>query len=156
MVWAGPLWAFDGQRAMELIEQQCAMGPRVPGTEAHAQGAAWIEEQLGQLGLIVQKQPFDAHLALSDQQVEAVNIFGLAVDGRPGVAYPDLERPLGTTRPWADHDPSGTNPPMLGANDGASGVAMALELARMLAKTPVRDHVVLMFWDARGRRGGGR
>jgi hypothetical protein len=37
---------------------------------------------------------------------------------------------------------------MLGANDGASGVAMAFELARALADDPMRDHVALAFWDA--------
>ncbi len=139
--------AFDGERALELIRGQCALGPRVPGTAAHEAGRQWIGEQLRGLGLEVVEQPFETVLPLTGQRVRAVNIWGVpAGDGPTSPAL--VLSAHWDTRPFADSDPSGRNPPMLGANDGGSGVAMALELYRALGEAGPRDQVALMFFDA--------
>jgi hypothetical protein len=148
LVWAPrPAAAFDGERALALVRQQCALGPRVPGTPEHAQGRRWILDRLDELGLTAAQTTFTAHLALNNVNVEAVNLWGL-----PSLSGPTSPALILSahwdTRPWADRDPSGLNPPMLGANDGGSGVAVALEIARELRNSPLREHLALAFWDA--------
>ncbi len=137
----------DGERAMALIRQQCNFGSRVPGSEAHKRCAAWIHQRLDELQLKAVDQLFAADLALSATRAQAVNIFGLP--GEDGPTSPALIISAHwDTRPFADRDPSGANPAMLGANDGASGVALALELARALKGTTHFQQVVLLFHDA--------
>lgn len=142
-----PVAAFDGERAIGLIYEQCNLGPRIPGTPAHKAGRLWIETQVKKLGLTVLPQPFKVRLPLSGKDADACNIWGLPLAAGPTSPTVILSAHW-DTRPWADKDPSGNNPTLLGANDGASGVAMALELARELRRTSLRDHLVLAFWDA--------
>lgn len=142
-----PASAFDGRRAKGLISEQCDLGPRIPGTPAHKAGQEWIAGQLRQLGYTVWLQPFHVKLPLSGAEVEACNIWGLPAADGPTSSCVVLSAHW-DTRPWADRDPSGEKVTMLGANDGASGVAMVLELARGLRQTSLKDHMVLAFWDA--------
>lgn len=138
--------AFDGERAMELIRRQCALGPRVPGTPEHEAGRLWIAEELKSLDFEVAEQWFETTLPLTGKQVDACNIWAYPQDG--------LSSPVivlsahWDTRPFADNDPHNPRARMLGANDGASGVAGVLELARNLGNHPLRSHLVLAFWDA--------
>lgn len=139
--------AFDAERASALIARQCEFGPRVPGTAAHDACGKWIAERIRELGMSVSEQPFETTLPLTGKRVRAMNIWGLpAADGPTSPAL--IISAHWDTRPYADRDPSGTNPPMLGANDGAAGVAMALELYRALGDSPLKKHIVLAFWDA--------
>jgi hypothetical protein len=142
-----PAFAFDGERALESIRAQCDLGPRVPGTPAHARGIEWIDGQIRELGMTVRRDTFDTRLPLTGQRVEACNLWGL-----PSAAGPTSPAILLSahwdTRPWADREPGGGNPPLLGANDGGSGVAMVLELARQLRQGPLADRVAIAFWDA--------
>jgi hypothetical protein len=139
--------AFDGERAMELVRAQCALGPRVPGTEAHRRERDWLIAQLKGLGMTAWPQSFETRLPLTGQRVQVWNVWGLP---RPdGPAAPAvIVSAHWDTRPWADREPGGGASSMLGANDGASGVAMALELARDLRTGPLRERLVLAFWDA--------
>ena len=132
---------------VNMVYEQCNFGPRVPETPAHEACRAWIVGKIKDLGMTVQEQPFEAKLALSGKTVKAVNLWGLpSADGPTSPALVLCGH--WDTRPWADHDPSGRNPPMLGANDGAAAVAIVLELARALRATPLGPHVVVAFWDA--------
>lgn len=140
--------AFDADRAARLIREQCDLGPRIPGTPAHDKCREWIGRQLRELGMTVQFQDFETSLPLTGQKARASNIWGLpSADGPTSPAL--IISAHWDTRPFADQDPSGTNPPMLGANDGAAGVAFALEFYRSLADAPLlRRHIVVVFWDA--------
>jgi hypothetical protein len=144
---AAPVAAFDGERAMELIYDQCNLGARIPGTPAHKAGQEWIKDQLKKRGLTVREQPFKVRLPLSGKDADACNVWGLP-SADPPTSPTVILSAHWDTRPWADKDPSGNNPTLLGANDGASGVAMMLELARELRQTSLRDHLVFAFWDA--------
>lgn len=136
--------AFDRDKAMALVREQCAFGPRVPGTSAHAQCRIWIRQQLETLGFKVSEEKFHTTQALTGAQVDGYNIWGLPM--ADGATSPALVLSAHwDTRPWADQ--SGGKDSMLGANDGASGVAMALELARGLRQTALKDHLALAFWD---------
>ena len=129
---------FDGQRALADVQTQVAFGPRIPGTDGHAQVRAWMREELEAAGWIVEIQEAEAlgH--------PIFNIIAKRSDEIPRVilgAHYD-------TRMYADHDTDSTNwtGPVMGANDGASGVSVLLELARTLPDDAVL--LWLVFFDA--------
>lgn len=138
---------FVAEKAYAHIAQQLAFGPRVPNTEAHRATANYIVGELEQLGLEVKRQEMSL-TAYDGTKLECVNIIG---------SYqPERERRImlfahWDTRPFADNDP---NPkmrevPILGADDGASGPGVMLELARLLASEGLENYGVdLMFFDA--------
>lgn len=129
---------FDGERAYEDVKTQVAMGPRVPETEGHARIQEWIDQELVAAGWQVEIQESE----VLGHPIE--NIVARRRDEPPQIiigAHYD-------TRMFADRDPDPaqhTNP-VPGANDGASGVAVLLELARTLPQETVS--VWLVFFDA--------
>ncbi len=136
--------AFDGASALALVERQLACGPRIPASPCHDEVADWIAASLGGLGWEVENQVFDAN------GISMRNIIGTVGERE---AAPIL---LGThydTRPIADRDPSRPTDPVPGANDGASGVAVLLELARVLDPNRLPGALLLAFFD--GEDGGG-
>lgn len=147
----------DGERAMEDIRTQCSFGPRIPGTEGHAACRDWIKAQIAETGLVVWEQSFPATLPLTGAEVIGWNIWGIP----PGFvsemtdAADKLDDSImllsahWDTRPVADNEPRGSSrEPFLGANDGGSGVALALEIVRSLKGTPLEGRVALAFYDA--------
>jgi glutaminyl-peptide cyclotransferase len=137
---------FDGERAMQFVEAQMAFGPRPTGSEASIQVGDYIIEQLEAAGMEVSTQPFVY------QGVEARNIIGRLGAGEPlriFAAHYD-------TRLLADQDADSPDQPVPGANDGASGVAVLLELAFALDWDTISGEVWFVFFDAEdnGRIGG--
>lgn len=135
---------FDGERALGDVQAQVALGPRIPDTEGHARVRQLISEELVLAGWDVQIQ------RTSRLGHPLFNIIGTA-DGKQGKIL------LGAhydTRIYADQDPLLENrmEPVPGANDGASGVAVLLELARVLPED-MRGNVTLVFFD--GEDNGG-
>ncbi len=129
---------FDGQRAYADVKTQVAFGSRVPGTEGHAEIEQWIGEQLTQAGWQVEIQKSEA------MGHPVHNIVAKRGDQPPQIiigAHYD-------SRMYADHDPDPAQHKnyVPAANDGASGVAVLLGLARSLPKDTVP--VWLVFFDA--------
>jgi len=129
---------FDGQRAYADVQTQVAFGARVPGSEGHARVQEWIGEELVKAGWQVEVQESEA-LGHPIQNIVAKRsaeppqiIIGAHYDSRM----------------FADNDPDPAQHTSFvpGANDGASGVAVLLELARSLPKETVP--VWLVFFDA--------
>jgi Zn-dependent M28 family amino/carboxypeptidase len=141
---------FDAQRAFADLEAQVQMGPRAPGTPGHDAIVTFLANALGQYADQVTTQQFQQETALGPpgHKYDFTNIVGKF----SGVGGPEV---LGIgahfdTRPVADEDPDPAKrgDPVPGANDGASGVAVLLEIARALkAQTPPRP-VLLVFFDA--------
>lgn len=134
---AGPL-AFDGNRAFADVETQVAFGPRSPGTPGHDRLRAWIQNEVVAAGWQVEVQ------ASETMGHTVYNIIAKNSDQPPQIivgAHYD-------SRIFADHDPDPAKQtePVPAANDGASGVAVLLELARTLPKDTVP--VWLVFFDA--------
>jgi len=136
---------FDGSRALGDVEKQLAFGPRTLGSPAHAQALAWMETELTGAGWTVEIQ----ESAYGEYTLRNL------VAHRDPASGPVDERPwilLGAhcdSRFWADQDPDPAQreQPVPGANDGASGVAVLLELGRVLpADGPAR--IWLAFFDA--------
>ena len=129
---------FDGNRAYTDVQTQVAFGPRIPGSQAHDQVQEWIRTELATAGWKVDVQVTEA-LGHSVENIVA-NRGGEPPQIVIGAHY--------DSRMYADNDPDPANhlKPVPGANDGASGVAVLLEMARSLPRDTVP--VWLVFFDA--------
>lgn len=136
---------FSGQYAYGLAEKQMEFGPRPPGSEALKQTGDWIAGELREQGWDVEEQTF------LYKDVQLRNVIGIWEPEH--LASPDSMNPiiLGAhydTRPHADLDPVDPLAPVPGANDGASGVAVLLEMARVIRDRRYSGSVLLVFFDA--------
>ena len=139
----GPV-EFDGDMAYAHVLRQMEFGPRITGSEGSRQAGEAIAAELRRLGWDVQFQEFEY------KGVGVRNIIARANVGHgPAIilgAHYD-------TRRRADREPQQTNEPVPGANDGASGVAVLLELARSVDLTLVPHELWLAFFDAEDNGG---
>ena len=126
---------FDADSAYLFCQQQCDFGPRTMNSEAHEQCAQWIAQKFAQYGYQVTLQKADLK-GYDGTILKSSNIIATApAAGDSGVvANRLLVCAHWDSRPWADNDPDSANwhKPVMAANDGASGVAVMLELARQL------------------------
>ena len=136
--------AFDRTRSFDLLVKQVEFGPRVPGSEASQKVQDFIAQKLKEAGAMVLRQPFV--VTYRGKTYQMANIIGV-IRGRSErkvllCAHYD-------TRPVADQDPNPSNrdKPIPGANDGASGVAVLLEIAQVLKNYQPPLTVVLVFFD---------
>lgn len=135
---------FDAAAAHALLVRQVEFGPRVPGTEGHRKQLQWMVDYLLQRADTVLTQPF-THTS-DGASVEMSNVIARF--------NPNMQRRLlllahWDTRPTADAEADSAlrNRPIDGANDGASGVAVLLQLAEMLSKQAPPVGVDLLFTD---------
>jgi glutaminyl-peptide cyclotransferase len=135
---------FSGQRAFDLLKRQVDFGPRVPGSRAHEQCREFMLTELGKYCDSTATQSFQAVVNGQTQQFHNIT----------GYIHPDAEKLVllmahFDTRPFADHDiPANQNTPIPGANDGASGVAVLLEAARVLhEKLPNEVGILFLLTD---------
>lgn len=137
---------FDADSAYAYIRQQTDFGPRVPNTAAHRACGDFLAAQLERFGARVVSQHAQL-VAYDGTRLEARNIIG---------SYnPESKKRIALfahwdTRPWADNDPDAANrrKPVLGANDGGSGVGVLLEVARQLNLRPTTLGIDIIFFDA--------
>lgn len=128
---------FNADSAFQFTADQCAFGPRVPNTEAHKACGSYIADKFAAYGA-----------EITDQRADLKACDGTMLKSRNIIASlnPDAEKRVlicahWDSRPWADNDPDSANwrKPVLAANDGASGVAVMLEMARLLQQQPVKN-----------------
>ena len=145
---------FNADSAYEFCAAQCAFGPRTMNSTAHEQCAQWIQQKFEQYGYQVTLQKadlkgYDGTVLKSTNIIATAPVRSVATQSQPAprifiCAHWD-------SRPWADNDPDEANwrKPVMAANDGASGVAVMLELARMLQQNDsVRLAVDFICFDA--------
>ncbi|MFP3854248.1 MAG: M28 family peptidase [Anaerolineales bacterium] len=122
-----------------LVAEQLEFGYRYPGSAGHGAVQGWIEKKLDGYGWSSHRQEFSYH------EVQLANIIAVhQADSEPFIV-------LGAhydTRPIADREDAMDPEPVLGANDGASGVAVLLELARSVDPEELRCQIQLVFFDA--------
>jgi len=137
---------FDQNHAFFLIEAQCAFGPRDPGSEGHRQCLEFLWRELSFWTDTVFVQSFTHHSQGRRKTIELTNIIGRT---KPTERDRILLCAHWDTRPVADHDPIPENrsTPILGANDGASGVAVVLEIARRCALSPPDIGLDIILFD---------
>lgn len=136
---------FNADSAYHYVKKQVDFGPRVPGSEAHSQCADWFVAFFNEKADTVFIQNFRTRL-----------YNGRGIDGKNIIASfnPEAKKRilLGAhwdSRPFADHDPDekNWNTPIDGANDGASGVGVLMEIARILKEQPINIGVDIILFD---------
>ena len=147
---------FDGQRAFGYLDQQVAFGPRVPGTDASKACRDMFYQHFESCGLQVDSQAFTFFDPYSSTDTPLVNVIAHyrgAAEDEPALlllAHYD-------SRPRTDFhtDPTLVHLPIDGANDGASGVAVLMELANLLKTRPPDCNLDLLLVDGEdwGRSG---
>lgn len=122
--------AFDTDSAMAFLKAQTDMGPRVPGSESHTRCSEYLVNTLTRLGADTVIQHRAEVTAWNGDRLPLINI--MARFNRQAGVRPVLLVAHWDSRPWADaeDDKAESAKPIDGANDGASGVAVLLEIAR--------------------------
>lgn len=140
---------FNGQRAYDYLVKQVSFGPRVPGSIASQECRQFYYEHFDRLGLKVDSQAFTFFDPYSKSEIPMVNVVASymldTTPKNPGVvlmAHYD-------SRPRTDYtsDAALKNQPIAGANDGASGVAVLMEIANILASQPPLCNVDIVLVD---------
>ncbi len=137
---------FSADSAYRYVAEQTAFGARVPGSGAHRDCALYLRRQLERFGAEVEVQQGEMPDYKGDMQ-PIVNIIGHYGVGNPGKKV--LLAAHWDSRPWADQeeDYEDRQRAVLGANDGASGVGVLLEIARQLGKRDSVRGVDIVFFD---------
>ena len=136
---------FNADSAYVFVKAQVNFGPRIPNSEAHAKCAAWLTKKF---------KSYDAKVFIQNFKARAYN--GKILSGKNIIAsfQPNNKQRImisshWDSRPFADHDPDPKNHyiPIDGANDGASGVGIIMELARLFQLQHPNIGVDLVLWD---------
>ncbi len=137
---------FQGERAFFFLQKQCDFGPRFPGSAGHKKTQEFLQSELSKHTTRVKVQSFTVQNPVTHDSMELKNILA--------TFYPEEERRVllcahWDTRPWADLDPDSSkhSQPILGANDGASGVSVLLHLAELIGRHKPKFGVDLVFFD---------
>lgn len=137
---------FNPDSAYQFVQKQVDFGPRIPNTKEHDNCAAWLVKTL---------ERFDAQVKVQNGTVTAYNGDRLAIQNIIGRINPDVKDRIllfahWDTRPFSDQDKINPKGKLDGANDGASGVGVLLEIARVLKQNPLPAWlgVDIIFFDA--------
>ena len=136
---------FNADSAYTFVADQLAFGFRHPGTKGHEQCAEYIARMMGRWCDTVIVQPFTTTL-WNGQHVNGKNIIAsLAPEKENRI----LLAAHWDSRQWADHDLDTTKwrSPLPGANDGASGVGLLMEMARVMSAMPPDVGIDFIFFD---------
>lgn len=138
--------AFSADSAYQFCQQQCDFGPRTMNSEAHERCAAWIAGKFRQYGLEVSLQ----QATLSGYDGTPLRATNIMASYQPAASRRVLLCAHWDSRPWADNDPDEANhrQPVMAANDGASGVAVMIELARLISADTLNVGVDFVCFDA--------
>ncbi len=136
---------FDGAAAMKSVVQQVSFGPRVPNSAAHDHELKYIQTELAKYTSAVSLQPFTE----TGYDGSTLNLTNVVASFNPSATDRILILTHWDSRPWADEDKDSTNrnKPVPAANDGGSGTAVMLELAKAMKDNPPPIGVDLLFDD---------
>ncbi len=136
--------AFSEDSAYVFIQKQVDFGFRIPGTVAHNNCANWLFDKLQEYcdTAYFQKGKTSTH---TGDEIPVYNLIGSI---NPNATKRMLFGAHWDSRPTADQDQNRSNMPILGANDGASGVGVLLEIARIIDTLPSEMGLDIIFFDA--------
>ncbi len=136
---------FNGTTAFSLLKDQTDFGPRNPNSIGHTKCLKFLVDELSKNADVVNRQEF-TYRGYNNELLTLTNIFA---SFQPTMTDRILLLAHWDTRPRADmdSDPAKRNQPILGANDGASGVAVLLEMARLFKQLPPPIGVDILLVD---------
>lgn len=134
---------FNADTAFAYLSKQVAFGPRVPNTREHLACKDWLQAQLHKFAQQVEVQ----HGKVITYDGSSLDMYNLIASFNPQQKYRIMLSAHWDTRPFADRDSVRRDEPIDGANDGASGVAVLLEIARQLSQGSIGIGVDIMLWD---------
>lgn len=136
---------FNADSAYHYVARQLDFGPRVPGSDAHAACAEWLSRTLERFSDTVYVQPFKTRI-YNNEIFEGKNIIG---SFNPGKKKRIFLAAHWDSRPYADHDPDPSKhlTPIDGANDGASGTGVLLEIARQMSMQKPDQGIDIILFD---------
>jgi len=139
---------FDKDSAFEYLIKQTDFGPRNLGSTGHQETLDFLYTELNTFADLVNKQEFTFTDTLKDTTFTLTNLIA-SFNLNPANGQRILLTAHWDTRPFADRDsdPAKQNEPIIGANDGASGVAVLLEIAKILKQNPPDIGVDIIFFD---------
>lgn len=136
---------FNKDSAYYFVKKQVSFSPRVPNTKAHAACGEYLLQTLSRFADTVMIQPLSIK-AYNGTLLKGQNIIGIF---NPEARKRVLLAAHWDSRPYADHDPNPENrrTAIDGANDGASGVGVLLEIARQLQIKSPAIGIDIIFFD---------
>lgn len=137
---------FNADSAYASVEKQCSFGPRTPNSEAHRQCGDYIAEKFRSYGLEVTEQK----AVLTGWDGNKLNSRNIIASYAPEAKERVIVCAHWDSRPWCDADPDSANhrKPVMAANDGASGVAVMLEMARLAKELNPAVGIDFICFDA--------
>ena len=136
---------FDGGQAYEYLDQICGLGPRPSGSVGMQKQQKLLADHFQKLGATVHLQEFPARHPQTGQTVPMAN---LVVEWHPERKNRVLLCAHYDTRPFPDRDPVNPQGTFIGANDGGSGVAVLMEMARSMPALAGAVGVDFVLFDA--------
>lgn len=136
---------FNGEQAFEYLNEICALGPRISSTKAMLAQQQLLANHFEKLGAKVHLQKFRIRHPETGKPVSMAN---LIVQWHPDRRERILLCTHYDTRPYPDQDPTNPTGTFLGANDGASGTALLMELGRSMPVLDGKLGVDFVFFDA--------
>lgn len=136
---------FERDSAFSFVKKQVDFGPRIPNSQAQQRCKDWLVQQLTSYGLKIWEQPFTA-TAFTGKKVNGINIIA---QYKPEATKRIFIASHWDSRPMADSplETQRKTEPILGADDGASGVGVILEIARTLKANPPDLGVDFILYD---------
>lgn len=135
---------FNSDNALKFVKEQLNFGPRVPNTEAHREAIqyfnSYFRELAGNRSVYIQSFSTEAY-------EDSLQLYNLIASFSPDKKDRILLAAHWDSRPRAENDPDYPNEPILGADDGGSGVAVLMELARLFRENPPPIGVDIILFD---------
>lgn len=136
---------FNADSSYQFLKDQLDFGFRIPGTPEHAACKDYFIEKLESYGFQVQVQKFEETI-FTGTKMQGYNVIAQY--------KPKMPRRVALAAHWdsriiadKDADPENHDDPIMGADDGASGVAALLEIARSISENPINLGVDIFLWD---------
>lgn len=145
--------SFNADSAHSYVAEQVAFGPRIPNTPAHDQASKYFVQTLGRFGAQIAIQEFEAE----NYEGKKLNLKNIIASFNPEKTKRILLAAHWDTRPFSDKDDEKPNAEFQGANDGASGVGVLLEIARAISgntKPEVGVDIILFDGEDWGEKEG--